>query len=449
MDEGTDSGEESDVSWQVVTSSMSNKRRQTKSPQIFPHKKQNINNNGKENINFEPSTSKQAQMHHNKSATNSINNNKTATNNINNNPNALMHSTAINNKTPGSLGVNNAKNKKLGDNRFSALSDDDESDTDGEVESETKEAKPPPIFIPMVADIKSMINSFSKIVSLDDFSYKAMRDSQIRIMAKYTQTYRTLVEYLNKKNIAFHTYQMKQNRAYRVVVKKLHYSTPIPEIKTAIEKLGHKVRNIMNIRNRFNKEPLSMFYVDLEPSPENKTIYDMWHINNAIVQVEPPRKMHDLVQCHRCQEFGHSKSYCKKPARCVKCGMDHLTINCTKQKETPPKCANCTKTHPANYKGCIVYKKILNRQHQNRLVYNRQPNTADFYKPGNWPTTENHNSTNYSQQNNLSYSEAVRYSENTTTTSSMNKIEVLLNKQIELTNTLLNMMSILIAKLCN
>ena len=68
---------------------------------------------------------------------------------------------------------------------------------------------------------------------------------------------------------------MKQDRVYRVVIRNLHYSIPIDEIKE--RKKGHAVRNILNIRHRVNKYPLSMFYVDLEPKEITKkfTIYNI------------------------------------------------------------------------------------------------------------------------------------------------------------------------------
>jgi len=83
---------------------------------------------------------------------------------------------------------------------------------------------------------------------------------------------------------------MKQDRAYRVVIHNLHYSIPIDEIKEELQKKGHAIRNILNIRHRVNKHPLSMFYVDLEPKENNKEIYNLQYLNNMKINVEPPYK---------------------------------------------------------------------------------------------------------------------------------------------------------------
>jgi len=83
---------------------------------------------------------------------------------------------------------------------------------------------------------------------------------------------------------------MKQDRAYRVVIRNLHYSIAVDEVKEELQKKGHAVRNILNIRHRVNMYPLSMFYVDLEPKENNKEIYNLQYVNNMKINVEPPYK---------------------------------------------------------------------------------------------------------------------------------------------------------------
>ena len=132
-------------------------------------------------------------------------------------------------------------------------------------------------------------------------------------------------------------------------------------IKSAIENLGHRVRNAINIKSRIIKGSLPMFFVDLEPSPNNKNKYETKTWCNAIVNRVPPKKTNDLVQCHRCQEYWQTKTYCRKSVNCFKCGLCHLTINCTKDNDSEPRCDNCLQNHPARYKGYIVYKQLLKK----------------------------------------------------------------------------------------
>jgi hypothetical protein len=49
----------------------------------------------------------------------------------------------------------------------------------------------------------------------------------------------------------------------------MHYSINPEEIKTEIEKLRHTVTNIWNIKQYRTKLPISMFFVELKPAPNN------------------------------------------------------------------------------------------------------------------------------------------------------------------------------------
>ena len=101
-----------------------------------------------------------------------------------------------------------------------------------------------------------------------------------------------------------------------------------------------------------------MFFVDLYPSPSNKEVYEIQYINNAIVTIEPERKVNNIVQCHRCQQYGHTKSYCTKSFTCVKRSLGYPTAECKKSIDEPPRCVNCLNHHTANYKGSQVYQAL-------------------------------------------------------------------------------------------
>jgi len=145
---------------------------------------------------------------------------------------------------------------------------------------------------------------------------KYCKTTQSKLTPKIHKTHRKLIRHLHSEKIVHHTYQMKQNRAYRVVIRNLHYSIPTNEMEEELHKQGHTVRNIFNIRHRINKHPLSMFYVDLEPKQNNKDIYNLQYLKNMKITVEPPNKKHTIIQCMRCQLYGHSKSYCTRPYTC-------------------------------------------------------------------------------------------------------------------------------------
>ena len=78
-----------------------------------------------------------------------------------------------------------------------------------------------------------------------------------------------------------------------------------------------------------------MFFVDLEPEVNNKEIYKLEFLQNTLIRVEAPRIKNSVIQCTRCQDYGHSKTYCRKPFNCVKCGQPHNSQACTKPKDIP------------------------------------------------------------------------------------------------------------------
>ncbi|KAL1449427.1 hypothetical protein WDU94_001934 [Cyamophila willieti] len=234
---------------------------------------------------------------------------------------------------------------------------------------------PPPVFIHGVTDYQQMRSSISTALPETEYITRTLANNTVKINPKTVDGYRALVRYLRSNNIVFHTYQIKQERAYRVVLRHIHYSIPTSEIKADLENQGFKVRNIMNITRRSDKSPLNLFFVDLEPADNNKKIYDLRYLLNMKITIEPPRKSTNIVQCTRCQTYGHTKTYCTRPFSCVKCGGNHSTSSCTKTRDLPAKCSLCDGPHPANYKGCTVYKDLQNMRKNDQNGQHHQTNS--------------------------------------------------------------------------
>ncbi|ERL88018.1 hypothetical protein D910_05407 [Dendroctonus ponderosae] len=160
-----------------------------------------------------------------------------------------------------------------------------------------------------------------------------------------------------------------------VVLSNLHPSTREEDIKTDLNSLGHNIRNVSNIPSRITKNRTSLFFVDLAPQQNNKDIYKITLLQNALVTVEPPRKSGNIVQCTRCQRYRHTKNYCTRPFRCVNCTGVHPTTSCTKNKNSPATRVLCEGSHTANYKGCTVYNEIQKQQNRRTNANPRQNNT--------------------------------------------------------------------------
>jgi len=238
-----------------------------------------------------------------------------------------------------------------------------------------------------------MLDDLADVTEPDTYRTAALANDTVKISPNTTDTYRSLVKHMKEENIVHHTYQIKTESAYRIVIRHLHHSVPLDDIKEELHKEGHTVRNIMNIKHKQTKDPLSLFFVDLEPQANNKEIFNLKFLGNTKITVEAPHKNRNIVQCQRCQAYGHSKTYCTKPYQCVKCGSQHDSKDCMKPRHNPAKCALRGEDHPANYKGCIVYRNLVaTRSNPTRVnnLYQQHPATyPNQQRPITIPSTSN------------------------------------------------------------
>lgn len=351
-------------------------------------------------------------------------------------------------------------------NRFSALENDketvitkDNNDTNMCLDSDMT-VTIPPIFLPNVVNVGNMMRGITQCgVGAEEYTYKSMIGGELKLMAKSIDSYRELIKIFRSQKVEFHSYQVKQDRAYRVVVKGIHQSTPIDDIKCAIEKYDHKVRSITVVRSRVTKQFMNMFFVDLEPAPNNKDVYNIIHIDNAIVQIVAPIKRFDSPQCTRCQKWDHTKAYCNRAFVCVKCGQNHPTAECTKPRTEEAKCGNCNGIHTANFKGCPTYQ----RRTANRSIrMNNASNEQNKFTPDDFPIlsdkrTGRQNTTPHTphqqfrpQNTNNESSSYAKITAGNNYDVLFSKIEDMMARQFQMiTNMLTQMMSSLIEKLCN
>jgi hypothetical protein len=114
---------------------------------------------------------------------------------------------------------------------------------------------------------------------------------------------------LIEKNTEFHTYKPRQDRRFRVVLRNLHSSTEVNDIKHALEG-GHEATNISNVKECVTNKPLPIHFIDIKPHT-NKNIYHINTLLNTTVKFEAPQPKRHTLQCVRCQKYGHTINYCQ------------------------------------------------------------------------------------------------------------------------------------------
>jgi hypothetical protein len=149
---------------------------------------------------------------------------------------------------------------------------------------------PPPIFIYGVVNYNEMVNKLTEVIQQGQYSTKSIADNTIKINSTTPEAYRKLVGFLKDNSTVHHTYQLKEERVYRMVIKYLNHSVNTKEIENQLTQMGHKVRNVINVRHRVTKQPVNLFFADLEPAGNNKEIYTINWLQNKAVAIEPPRR---------------------------------------------------------------------------------------------------------------------------------------------------------------
>jgi len=131
-----------------------------------------------------------------------------------------------------------------------------------------------------------------------------------------------------------------------------------------------KITNVWNIKKRDSKEPLNMLYVELKPENNNKDIYQTTHVLDYRVKFETPHAKRQIPQCINCQRYSHTKGFCNRKARCVKCAEDHPLAVHEKLNLRNVKCVLCEGNQPMPIikaaRSIKIYKKDISPHYGKR-----------------------------------------------------------------------------------
>lgn len=261
------------------------------------------------------------------------------------------------------------KNIFITPNRFSPIAstveDDPMDDTNENILKKNQTPKPPPIFIQAQINFNNFCIKIKELTDSSGFDCKSSTN-KLKLQTYSAESFRSVINYLKENNVSFHSYQSKELKAFRAVIRNLHPTTDLSFIKKELLNSGFTVRNIMPVSHKLTKTPLPIFFIDLEPGPTNADIFKITSLCYTMVKIEPAHPKRDIPQCHRCQAYGHTRSYCNHTPRCVRCGLEHESMHCTKDRSSPAKCALCNGSHPANYKGCKTHIDLKNKLVQSK-----------------------------------------------------------------------------------
>ncbi|GAB0095200.1 hypothetical protein DMENIID0001_105550 [Sergentomyia squamirostris] len=251
-----------------------------------------------------------------------------------------------------------------------------EEDTNADEQHRHKERKHstrvPPIVIrhpsnkQLVAEIKSMIG--------DNFSIKCNHHDpeEFKLKCSSIEHYRVIMQKLKEQpSIPYHTYATDDDKHFKVFLSGIvGFSTD--EIQADLELKGVKAMKVVSYTTQ--KIKTGAFIVLLERG--SSTIKDLKEKCRYVCHccagwAKFMKKKGEMVQCRRCQQFGHVAANCGHTYRCVKCTEIHQPGECPRTtREGPAKCVNCDGPHAANYRGCPAYKTY--RHHRLQVSYQQR-----------------------------------------------------------------------------
>ena len=332
-----------------------------------------------------------------------------------------------------------------------------------------------PIFVQNVQTIGNLISALNNISNFK-YNLKVLKDNEVKISTYDLLHFNKVKDLLNKKSMEYYTFQSKEQKRFRVILRNMHFSADQEDIKNELNEYGHEVMCMQNMLQARTKKPLSLFAIELKLKENNKDIFEITSLLHCKISFERPHKKKSLPQCVNYQKYGHTKNFCRLQPICVKCAGGHCTSKCPlKQNCNEVKCALCGENHTANFKGCTVYKKLRAQQLERKndeiapkatksnmstdpAISSIPSNKSSQRDKSNLPNTSgsNINSLSYITPS-VSYAQATLCKESPATNSSANKSEInisriimelkgLMQQLMQQVANMLNMFNILITK---
>lgn len=87
---------------------------------------------------------------------------------------------------------------------------------DHELTQKNREPLPPPIFVRGIENFTNVKDEILKLISPDKFLFKSS-STNLKIQVEKPAAYRKIIKFLNNNKAEYHTYQAKEDKAYRIV----------------------------------------------------------------------------------------------------------------------------------------------------------------------------------------------------------------------------------------
>jgi hypothetical protein len=241
---------------------------------------------------------------------------------------------------------------------------------------------PPIIFYN--ASIKNIIDNLGE--NIDSSSYKIVNINRVKskLYVDDVKIQKLLIEKLKEQeDIEAHTYTDKSMREVNLILRDVHFSIPCEDIKEELtfqcpNTKINKVDKFYTAKSVKQNIKYNLHLVQLEAGQSIDEILNVKYVLGQRVFWERP-KSKGIVQCKRCQSFGHIAKNCARNYKCVKCNDKHGPGECkvSKSVNSVPYCVNCkTFGHPANWRGCKTFEDYTKLVHPELVQNDKSKNIS-------------------------------------------------------------------------
>lgn len=193
---------------------------------------------------------------------------------------------------------------------------------------------------------------------------------QLTIIGKNKSAHDNIITTLKNEFIEFHTYERKEDKKPKIVLKGLPL-LPTDDIHEELIKYKVNPLSIHLIRAKNNTNVNQATYlITLNSINKLKQTKNIKYLCNMIIEWDRYKKSNKPTQCYNCQSFGHGSNNCYKTSKCVKCAGKHISTECKSTSYTP-KCSNCNGEHQANDLNCPNYINYLSNINKNKINNNQ------------------------------------------------------------------------------
>lgn len=256
------------------------------------------------------------------------------------------------------------------------------------IEKQVRKTKMPPINVYNL-NVKSATEAIKSKMA-GSFTIKNVNKNLTLIYTESVEDHTSCLAVLKELGNHSYTYTPDELKPINLLLRGIHRTYDENEVVEQLKqlKLSNNDSKVVNafkyntIKSKKENRDLMLYMVQFSPMTKIQDVMKTKFFMNQKIEWEIMKK-HEIIQCKRCQRYGHSAKNCAMPYRCVKCTENHLPGECLLKKcdevmphskeneesniasKTEPSCVNCGQSgHPANYRNCPMYKNIMRRKQE-------------------------------------------------------------------------------------